>query len=85
MLLKEKSSQKSFNLDIHEIVRAFFEKSTEDQVDFIKSKIEELIILEDAKLNLINRIKRHFLVQRRYLGIILNGLLYQAEKFRENL
>ena len=46
-------------------------------------KLNDLEKIENIKLNLLNRIKREYILRKRYLGLILNGLLYEAEKYRQ--
>jgi len=80
MNISIKNVQRLFDFDIPRIITVFEDKTAEDQVEFIRGKLHELVILNEAKLNFIDRLKRRYLLKREYIGLILNGLLYQAEK-----
>jgi hypothetical protein len=83
MKIIAKSSKKSFDFDIQGIIRDFKKKNEDAQVEFIKMKLNDLEEIDDLELNLLHRLKREYLLRWKYLGLILNGLLYQAEKFRQ--
>ena len=72
----------SYYFDIPEIIMVFFDKETpKAQVEYIKEKLWELVKVEESlELGLISRIKRYYLLKVRRLKLILNGLLFQAEK-----
>ena len=83
MNIYEKRTNNIYDFDACRIVSSFYEKNEDDQVEFIKMKLNDLEKIENIELNLLNRIKREYILRKQYLGLILNGLLYQAEKFRE--
>ena len=83
MTIIEKRTKKIYDFDIRRIVRIFEEKDEDDQVKFIRMKLNDLQKIEEIELNWLNRIKRAYLLKRQYLGLMLTGLLYQAEQFRQ--
>jgi len=78
MIIKDSQTKRTFEFNIQSIINAYMDKNNEDQIEFIKMKLRELAEIEDLKLNWINRMKRYQLLQRKYLGFILNGLLYEV-------
>ena len=78
MRISIKSVHRSFDFDMPRIIAIFEDKTAEDQVKFIRCKLHDLVILDEAKLNFIDRLKRRYLLKTEYTGLILNGLLYQA-------
>lgn len=83
MVIYEKKTNNIYDFDVCRIVTSFQAKNEDDQVEFIKMKLNDLEKIENIKLNLLNRIKREYILRKRYLGLILNGLLYEAEKYRQ--
>ena len=78
MLIKDTQTKRTFDFNIQGIITAYLNKNNEEQIAFIKMKISELHEIEDLKLNWINRIKRRHLLQKKNIGFILNGLLYET-------
>ena len=84
MTINMKNGKTYFDFDMPQIIEAFFDKSAEDQELFIRAKLRELAILEDARLTFIDRLKRSYLLKREYIDLILCGLLYQAQQDLED-
>ncbi|MCK4761755.1 MAG: hypothetical protein KAW12_06100 [Candidatus Aminicenantes bacterium] len=80
MTIISKYGGKSYDFDIAGIIGIFQEQDAAAQEEYLRGKLDELIVVEDLELNLFNRLKRNYLLQWRYIGLILQGLLYQAEK-----